>query len=215
MLVPDSGQLHYSIDGGAYVTVDMNEIFGGTYEAVLPALGCGSTIEFYFTAEEATNGTYSDPREAPAEVYSAYPVTEVINIFDDNFETNSGWSVSGNAADGQWTRGIPVGGGDRGDPANDYDGSGRCYLTDNVDDNSDVDDGITYLDSPTFDLSEGDAEITYALWYTNNFGADPNNDLFKIYVSNNNGGTWTVVEIVGPQTPNGWKRAFVHGRAIS
>jgi len=202
--VAGSGQLHYSIDGGAYVAVDMEEVYANHYEAVLPALDCGSTIDYYFTAEEATSGTYSDPRGAPGDVYTTFPATAFEVAFEDNFETNQGWTVTGNAADGQWDRGIPAGGGERGDPATDYDGSSRCYLTDNVYGNSDVDDGYTYLISPTIDLSGGDADVSFALWYTNYFGADPNNDLFKIYVSNNNGSNWTLVETVGPNTSNGW-----------
>ena len=202
--VADSGQLHYSIDGGGYVTVDMVETTANHYEATLPALNCGSTIDFYFTAQETTVGTICDPKDAPTSAYSTFPMTASTVAFEDNFQTNKGWSVSGNAADGQWGRGVPAGLGERGDPATDYDGSGACYLTDNVYGNSDVDDGYTYLDSPTIDLSSGDADIAFALWYTNNFGADPNNDLFKIYVSNNNGSNWTLVETVGPNTSSGW-----------
>ena len=28
--------------------------------------------------------------------------------FEDDFETNQGWTVSGSATDGGWTRGVPI-----------------------------------------------------------------------------------------------------------
>ena len=199
-LVADSALLHYRYDGGVYQQIPLVYDSGEIYTATLPPAACADTPEFYISAEGVTTGLVTDPDLG---TYTA-DVGILTIAFADDFETDQGWAVSGNAADGMWDRGIPVGGGDRGDPPTDYDGSGQCYLTDNVDDNSDVDDGYTYLDSPTIDLSSGDADIRFALWYTNNFGGDPNNDLFKVYVSNNNGANWTLAETIGPESSGGW-----------
>jgi hypothetical protein len=77
-------------------------------------------------------------------------------------------------------------------------------LTDNVDCNSDVDAGYTYLTSPPMDLNDTSAQIHYALWYTNNSGDNPNSDLFITYVSSDNGLTWVAAETIGPVSSGGW-----------
>ncbi len=209
--ISGSGKLHYSIDGGEFVDFFMDENEANNYLAVLPAIDCGSNVEFYFTAMEYSAGEFSDPQDAPITTFSAFPVTDIIDVFSDNFETDQGWTVidSGGLTDGSWNRGVPAGGGDRGDPPVDYDGSGQCFLTDNVYGNSDVDDGYTFLISPAFDLEGVEAAVSYALWYTNTFGDDPNNDLFKVYVSNDNGANWVLAETIGPVTQSGWtERSF-------
>jgi hypothetical protein len=132
-------------------------------------------------------------------------------MFADNFNTNMGWTVSGNALDGQWQRAVPAGGGDRGDPPTDYDGSGFCYVTDNADGNSDVDDGTTILTSPTLDFSTNDTKVSYARWYSNDAGDNPHADIFEVYLSSNNGASWVLAETVGPveESSGGWFESAV------
>jgi hypothetical protein len=190
----------------------MTETIANTYDAVLPALPCSSRVDFYVSVDEDATGTHFDPDTT--QPFSAIAAVAMITSFQDDFQTNQGWTVSGNALDGQWNRGVPVGGGDRGDPPTDYDGSGQCYLTDNVDGNSDVDGGTTSLTSPQFDASGGIARINYARWYSNNAGDAPFSDTFKVFISNNDGGSWTLIEKVGPvnQASGGW---FEHSFWVS
>ncbi len=204
-VVASSETLHVRYDGGTWLTMPLVSIGGEYYEATLPPAACTATPEFYFTAEGATSGLASNPPTAPADVFTAIVGTTSI-VWEDDFETDKGWSVTNdpNLTDGPWDRGVPVGGGDRGDPATDWDGSGQCFLTDNVDDNSDVDGGRTWLISPIIDLSGGNADVEFAIWYSNNYGDDPHNDLFHVYVSNTAGLNWSNFLTLGPQSPSRW-----------
>ncbi|MBU0616324.1 MAG: hypothetical protein KKI02_01265, partial [Planctomycetes bacterium] len=109
----------------------------------------------------------------------------------DNFETDLGWTaVNLGATSGDWERGVPVD--DPGwqyDPQSDSDGSGQCYLTENVAGNSDVDGGAVQLISPTIDMSTAGATISYD-YYLHLTSADGSDRLLVEINSNDGEGTW-------------------------
>jgi hypothetical protein len=203
-IVPGSVLLHYSISGGPFATLPMEETSKGIFETTFPNMPCLASISYYVTAQETINGIFYDTD--PSDSHHSIVVEEIATLFTDDFELDNGWTVYGDAQEGDWERGVPIGGGDRGDPPTDYDGSGSCYLTFNMDGNSDIDFGTTNLVSPTFDLSIGDGKISYARWYSNYLGY-LQDDVMKVYISNDDGGSWALVEIIGPDGPEcigGW-----------
>ena len=205
--VAGSPTLHWRYDDGAFQIAALTHTGGELYEATLPLATCGDTPEYYFSAEGTLSGAVVEPVGAPSGAYSL-AVGELETYFTDSFEFDQGWTVQNSTGleDGPWERGVPIDC-NRGDPPTDYDGSGQCFLTDNsaADGcNSDVDGGTTWLISPTLNLADGDAEITYALWYTNDYGADPDNDHFVVWVSDDNGSSWTEVITFGPDSSSGW-----------
>ena len=199
-VVGGSPTLHVRYDGGSYLALPMTSIGGDQFQADLPPGVCTATPEFYFSASGASSGPATNPLDAPTTVYQATMETAT-TLFSDDFETDQGWSVTNvSLTDGPWERGDPAGDGGRCDPLMDHDGSGQCYLTDNVLGNSDVDGGPTRLTSPTLDLaSSNDPTVRYAYWMcTNTFDTDR----LEVEISANGGSSWTLVDSI--QDSGGW-----------
>ncbi|UCC44069.1 MAG: peptidase M4 family protein [Candidatus Zixiibacteriota bacterium] len=196
--VAGSGRIHYSVDHGEYVSADMTEVSENSYQATLPALLCDQTVEYYVSAEESASGNISYPD--PSAPFIAVVADSTVVEFEDDFETDKGWTVSGDAISGHWERGVPVTTDVIGSPTEDYDGSGQCYVTGNAPGDSDVDGGITNLVSPVFDLEGTDGLVSYARWYHNR--CDPGliaGDMLYCYISNDDGQSWTLTyPITGP-----------------
>ncbi len=208
---PGTGVLHVDKrDGNGFQPYPMSQSTPNVYQAVFPSIECGTVVRYYVSANPVSGATQLDPRDAPNTSFSGLAADSVDSVFYDNAQVNLGWTVSGNASDGQWDRGVPVGGGDRGDPATDGDGSGACWLTDNVDGNSDVDGGSTLLTSPILDASHASNQvplIRYQRFYDNASGNAPQSDVFVVEISNNGGGSWVNLETVGPtgaEVQGGW-----------
>ena len=191
--VAGSAMLHVDT-GSGFVSVPLADNGDGSFIANFPATTCGSTARYYVSADAAAGVTWTDPPGAPAVLHEAFSGSGLTMILADDFESDQGWSVSdfGGLTAGSWERGVPADG-DRGDPPTDADGSGQCYVTENVAGNSDVDNGTTVLTSPVFDLSEG-ALISYDYWLadisTGPLGAE---DSMVIEMSTDGGSSWQVL----------------------
>ncbi len=189
---PVSGTGMFNYDFGSGVTsIAMTEGIPNSYSVNVPASACGGSLSYSFSVLGSDGETYTSPRNG---VYEAVVGLGFNTILSMDFESDPGWSVENiDLSDGGWSRGVPVGGGDRGDPSSDFDGSGQCWLTDNVDGNSDVDGGPTRLTSTTMDLSAStDPILSYARWFTRD--DSEGDDSFTVEFSDNNGGSWTLVE---------------------
>lgn len=206
-VVPEPGTGSMFVDTGAgFIEFPMTQVTDNIYDAVFPASTCGTDVQYYFRAEDTASDAHTSPSGAPVNSYSAFSAAGLEFVFTDNFETDLGWSVQNTSLDdGAWERGIPAGDGSRGDPLNDFDGSGRCYLTGNRSGNSDVDGGPTRLLSPSLNLTTApnDTRVEFAIWHFNDDGDDP----LDIHISNN-GSTWFLMDSLSSTA--GWeKRSYV------
>lgn len=176
-----------------------------TYVAILPAPVCSARPRFFVRARGVSSGGVTSPSNAPAAQHELFVGSDE-NLYADDFERPGGWTAQNGVGltDGAWEAGIPVGDGDRGDPAAAFGGSGQCYLTANRRGNSDVDGGSTSLISPVIPIASGDAVVRYALWFTNHYGDNPGDDYLNVYASADGGATWTLANVHGPDTMAGW-----------
>ncbi|MBN1213677.1 MAG: VCBS repeat-containing protein [candidate division Zixibacteria bacterium] len=203
--LPGTGQLHYSLNGEPYVTVEMTAIGESHYLAVLPAVtDCADELRYCFSALEIKGRRFfSVDTTSP---YTPPIVTQSDIAFEDNFLKNKYWGVTGDAVEGDWERGQPAGDGSDGAPTGDYDGTGYCFLTGNTP-GSDVDNGFTKMISPTFIMSDSGATfISYAFWFNNNCGGNPD-DYFRAYISNDLGVNWVLIDDIDgtdEEASGGW-----------
>jgi hypothetical protein len=135
-------------------------------------------------------------------------LVELESGYADDFALDLGWTVSGNATNGAWERGAPVGTTFNGQSSNPgADVSGDCgdqaYVTGNGGGGAgddDLDGGFSELRSPLFDASMMvDPYVNYDRWFFNAGGNSTAND--RLLISLSNGVTTVVVETVLPSTP--------------
>jgi choice-of-anchor B domain-containing protein len=135
--------------------------------------------------------------------------------------SQQGWArtvPAGQATSGLWVWADPVGsGGGAVQPEDDHSPAPgvRCWVTGNAASpglgvgTADVDNGITVLQTPIFDLSGlANPEISYWRWYCNDAGSNPGGDSLRVDISNDGGTTWKSLEKVG-HTVASWTQVRV------
>jgi len=213
--------------GSGFMALPMTNFGGGTYQAAIPALSCGTYMTYYFTAQTTGGVTWHHPAGAPTAVYAATSATSINILASTNLESNAGWTVGAfddDASTGIWTRVDPIG--TAAQPEDDHtdDPGTDCYVTGQGSvggslGENDVDDGKTTLHTALFDASSGNPLVRYWRWFSNSTGANPGKDLLIVDISNDAGdlqsANWTTVETVGPtglETLGGW---FQHSFTVS
>jgi hypothetical protein len=193
----------------------------GTYRAPLPAASCEETIEYFFTLTPQLGTTLRSPNVGSF----VARVGQFVPVLADNFETDTGWSVSGDATAGQWVREVPVG--TAAQPAFDTTPADQttdgvlCWVTGNTspgqgDGVADVDGGTTTLTSPFYDIaSVRRPRLQFSLWYSNGAGAGAYNDTAFVEVRTTPNGAWQPAITLGPGGINddsvqpGWQRRSI------
>lgn len=222
VILPGSATLRYrATPTSAFTSAPLTAVGGEMYEASIPPLPCGATPQFFVQVQGQVLGTQSFPIGASATTGANTLTAQVGSIsiaVDDDFETAAGWvgGVAGDTAtSGIWTRGDPNG--TTAQPEDDLSDDGtQCWFTGQAAagaqaGTNDVDGGFSTLLSPVIDLSAlTSPRLSYWRWYSNNAGASPNADTFRVDISSDGGTNWTNLETVGPSgtgTSGNWIRS--------
>jgi hypothetical protein len=210
---PAEVKLTYSVDGGADTELLMTATGNpDEYSATIPAQDQHSEIEYFISAMDVATNRNAEP--FLTELTGKRFAFDVVMIHETMEAGIGGWttSVSG-ATTGFWELVDPIGtSAQPEDDATPSPGvsawitgqcsgpncSGGCTLGCN-----DVDVGTVTLTSPVYDVSAFDqVTVKYDRWYSNNTGADPNNDFWVVEISNDGGSTWTTVENTSVSAPS-------------
>ena len=207
---PDSAILLVKGDGNT-TQHPLEDLGNGTSLATFPPVECGIDAEYYLWLKTTDNANVFVPAGAPDDRFTAVSAwSEPEIVFSDDATDDPGWTVSGDATDGIWERGIPNGGNGR--PESDCGTDNWCWMTENrTGGGDDVDGGSTILTSPRIDATDT-LEISYCWWYRNMGGGDNvEDDIWVVNVSDDDGATWTLLHetgTTGPDVTGNWQTSI-------
>ena len=209
---PNTGKLHVTRSDSTVEVFDMVESPTNRHSILFSEIECFEEVNYFFSVDTTSGDRIYWPGggDTPPELdyqYAAKGLTEVQIPFNDDFESDQGWTVSGDASAGTWLRSSTVSGCTYGSPSGTANGSETAFLTDDSSCNIDVDGGQTILTSPAMDASSPESRLHYTRWYDCIFGPVVGDDTFVVELSSDNGDTWIVAEEIdssNPEADGGW-----------
>ncbi len=214
-----SAELFVRVGNGPFESQPITIINNSLLEVTFPALPCLSRLEYYLSVQDTTGATSFFPAGGDTNPIVTFTASEVERTLADDFELPSGWTVGGpndSATSGIWLRANPVG--TAAQPEDDQTENGSlCFFTGQGAPGgplgaNDVDGGQTTLTSPGFDVdADREARIEFWLWYSNDTGNAPDQDILLVEISGQDGapGSWVTALTIGPdsiETSGGWFR---------
>jgi Zn-dependent metalloprotease len=230
-LGPKNIKAFYSTAGNTFTQVIPTYTTGQLSFNITPAVANGKILKYYFTSQDTCPGSNTvNYFPSNADHNAQYPNLSYMDLIGynliekDDFDTTFNyWDFfsGGTAQTGVWDIDFPEG--SFADPVaktgmvqtdNDHTTisklNGKCAITGNAPAGSavgvnDIDGGKTILTSKIYDVSGLiDPVFSYWRWYTNDQGATPKTDFWKVEVSNDFS-TWIPVE--NTLTPDhSWRR---------
>ncbi|MEO0631904.1 MAG: hypothetical protein AAFY46_14435, partial [Planctomycetota bacterium] len=217
--IDDTGVLHV-LEDGEFVEYPMVFEGGGLYSASFPSTACLGETSYYVSVQSSSGETIAKPVSAPNSVFTVRSVAETVTAFSDDMEIDLGWTVedSPDLSDGSWERGfvtdlVPTWPTIAKGPPEDYDGSGKAWVTgipteDDRTGDTDVDTGSTTLFSPAIDLSsysglDGRMILNFGVFFLNSTnignGFSQGDGSLLIEISDN-GLDWQTLEMMTRST---------------
>jgi hypothetical protein len=164
-----SATLNYSVDGGGFTAVPMENVSGATWVGLIPGQPSPSEVAWYISASDDNGNSETTPGGAPGTTNPFKIGLETV-YFSDDFESvgDNGWSHGGAGDD--WQRGTPVGLGGSGgaftwaDPTAAVSGT-KVWGNDLTTDGNYLSNASNMLTSPSIDLSGASGtKLRYSRW---------------------------------------------------
>jgi len=201
-IAPSSVTLHYRENGGSFVDVVMT----GTstpdeYTANVATQALGNKVEYYLSASDNLGNDGTAPEGAPGTLWDFY----VASHYDPFEAADAGWVVGlpdDDATNGIWERVDPTGTAAQASTDNTPAPGVAAWITGQHQGaeggwqgESNVNTGKTTLTSAVYDVSGSTdfVRLRYNRWFSNDTGANPNQDPWIVRVSND-GGPWMEIE---------------------